>query len=243
MLVDDLVPVLAPPPASGSAAVGYRQGVIRSYDQTTGANTVDVGGATLTNLPLLNTSEALLLVPGAVVGVLTAGPSWFILGRVTVPGTPEALSALSMISSRIVAAVDLAQGTRSSNSFGDLSGASVGPSVTVSISASGKALAFWGAGYGATGTWESLSTSGTSVAVSGATTRAASSDYSLGHHMEFPVSPNPGNALSNTSHQNSLMHLFEGLNPGSNTFTMKYRNLRNAGNVQFDTREIAVFAL
>src|SRR5688500_10078081 len=103
MLTDDLVAALAPPPASGGAAVGYRQGVIRSYDQTTGANTVEVGGALLTNLSLLNTSEALLLTPGAVVGVLTAGPAWFILGRVTVPCTPEALSALSMISSRIVA--------------------------------------------------------------------------------------------------------------------------------------------
>lgn len=241
--MDDLVSLLARPEPGPAQPVGYRQGVIISYDQTTGANQVLVGGTTVTDLPLLNTSEALLLTPGAVVGILTAGPSWFIIGRVTVPGTADALSALSMISSRIIAGSDSSAGTRSSDAWGDLSGTSVGPSVTVTISASGKALAWWAAGYGATGTWESLSTGGISVAVSGATTVSPSGDWALGHFMEFPVSPNPGAALVSASHQNCLMHLFEGLNPGQHTFTMKYRNRRNSGDVIFESRRIAVLAL
>lgn len=91
---DDLAPLLAP---QSGPAVGFRQGVIVSYDPTTGANTVAVGGSILTNLALLNTSEALLLVPGAVVGILTTGATWCILGRLTIPGTPDALTALASI--------------------------------------------------------------------------------------------------------------------------------------------------
>lgn len=241
--MDDLVSLLARPEPGPAQPVGYRQGVIISYDQTTGANRVLVGGTTVTDLPLLNTSEALLLTPGAVVGILTAGPSWFIIGRVTIPGTKDALSALSMISSRVVVAVDPTFGTRSSEEFGDLTGAAVGPSVTVNISSSGKALVWWAAEYGYTGTWESISTAGVSVAVSGATNRSANGDYSMGHYLEFPVSPSPGAALTSMTNQASMMHVFEGLNPGQNTFTMKYRNRRNTGNVQFGTREIAVLAL
>lgn len=240
MRSDDLAPLLVPAEAPG---VGFRQGTILTWDPLDAANTVSVGGTVMENLPILNTNEALLLEPGAVVGILTAGPSWFILGRITVPATPAAASALAMVSSRIVAASDPDQGTRSSTAFGNLSGAAVGPSVTVNISGSGKALLWWSCAYGATGNWEPISTGGTSVAVSGATTRAASADYSLGHYMEFPASPALGTALTSTSIQNTLMHLFEGLNPGQNTFTMQYRNRTGSTNCQFETREIAVFAL
>jgi hypothetical protein len=226
--------------------VGFRQGVVLAWNPDTAQNTVDVGGVVLTDVPILNTSESRLLTPGAVVGILTAGSSWMILGRVTVPNTPDAASALAMISQRIVAASDPAQGTRSSSSFGDLTGAAVGPSVTVTISSVGRAaLVFWSAGYGEPDdlSWQPRSTAGISVEVSGATSIAASGDYSLGHNMQFPEAPNPGNALTFSSFQNSLMHLFTGLNPGSTNFTMKYRNLAGTTDCRFETREIAVFAL
>ncbi|MEO3930922.1 hypothetical protein ABGB07_44835 [Micromonosporaceae bacterium B7E4] len=241
MRSNDLAPLLA---AAPSAGVDLRQGVVLAWNPVTAQNVVQVGGTTMTDLPILNTSEALLLAPGAVVGILAAASTWFILGRVTVPGTPEAASALSMVSSRIIAVVDPGLGSRSSATFGDLAGAAVGPSVTATISASGKALAFWSCGYGGSvgGTWEAHSTAGVSVAVSGATTVAASGDYSLGHNIQFPADPNPGNALTYSSFQNGMHHLFEGLNPGANTFTMKYRNLAGI-DTEFDTREIAVFAL
>lgn len=79
---DDLAPLLAPAPAP---AVGYRQGVVVAWDSVTFANQVSVGGATVTNLPLLNSSDASLIVPGDTVGILTFGSSWAILGRFTVP--------------------------------------------------------------------------------------------------------------------------------------------------------------
>ena len=77
---DDLAPLLASQPATGA---GYRQGVVLAWDPTTAANTIDVGGALINNVPVLNTSESLLLQPGDVVGLLTAGASWCVLGRLT----------------------------------------------------------------------------------------------------------------------------------------------------------------
>ncbi len=79
---DDLALVLAPAPAP---AVGYRQGLVVAWDSVTFANQVQVGESVLTNLPLLNSSDAALIVPGDAVGILTFGSSWAILGRFTVP--------------------------------------------------------------------------------------------------------------------------------------------------------------
>ncbi|MEV0214302.1 hypothetical protein [Micromonospora sp. NPDC050695] len=242
---DDLTPVLAAQPAPG---VGYRQGVIRSWNTQTAENTVDVGGTLVTNLPILNTNEAVLLAPGDVVGILsTGGPvsSWAILGRLTIPGSDAAASALRMVSSRIVAARDDAMGTRNSDTYGDLSGASVGPSVSVRISSSGMALVFWSADAGKIA-WRRISTGGTSVAVSGATTIAANAAFSLGQYLEHPVSGDPGAAVVAGGLQAAMMHLFTGLNPGINTFTLKYRHAgawAGEGAVEFQQREIAVFAL
>lgn len=244
MLSDDLAPLLVK--QQQQPGVGFRQGVVREWNPTTAENVVEVAGVRMSNLPILNTSEASLLGPDAVVGILTFGASWFILGRITVPGTPAAATALALISQRIVAVADPGGGIRTSSSFGDLTGAAVGPAVTVTISPVGRAaLVFWAAGYGYTddGSWEGRSTSGISVAVSGATTIAPSGDYSLGHDVQFPADPAPGGALTFASYQNSLMHLFTGLNPGETTFTMKYRNLTNSTDCVFETREIAVFAL
>lgn len=80
---DDLTPLLRPAPPE---RVGYRQGLVLSWNQTTGANTVQVGAATLTNVPFFNTStQALLLTVGDVVGILTVGTGWVIVGRISVP--------------------------------------------------------------------------------------------------------------------------------------------------------------
>lgn len=71
------------------AGVRFRQGTILSWDQNTGANAVDVAGSTLTNLPILNTGEAIALRAGFVVGLLGQDGTWFIIGRITPPGDPS----------------------------------------------------------------------------------------------------------------------------------------------------------
>ena len=79
---DDLAPLFTP---GAAPAVGFRQGVVVTWDGVTFANEVTVGGSTLTNLPVLNLSDSASIVPGDVVGILTFGSSWAILGRFTVP--------------------------------------------------------------------------------------------------------------------------------------------------------------
>jgi hypothetical protein len=66
----------------GSPPLAFRQGVVVTWDQTTGENTVNVGGTVLTNLPALTTSEVTSLAAGDVVGLLRSGPQFFVLGRI-----------------------------------------------------------------------------------------------------------------------------------------------------------------
>ncbi len=86
-----------------SGGVGFRQGVVRTWDPLTARNTVEIGGTVFENLPILNTVEASLLQPGDVVGIEVTGRgvgSWYIKGRITIPGTPQATSAYSALFSR-----------------------------------------------------------------------------------------------------------------------------------------------
>lgn len=87
---DDLTPLLAGKPEQ---SVRFRQGTVVAWDPNTGNNTIEVGGAVLNNVPILNTGEAIVLKAGHVVGMLTWLSSWFILGRITVPGDPDFASA------------------------------------------------------------------------------------------------------------------------------------------------------
>jgi hypothetical protein len=81
---------LFPKPEPG---VRFRQGTVLSWNSSTGENSIDVGGGTLANLPILNTGEAIALKAGHTVGLLTFNGSWFILGRITVPGDADFASA------------------------------------------------------------------------------------------------------------------------------------------------------
>lgn len=242
MRSDDLVPLLAPDPGK---PVGFRQGVVIAWNPDTAANTVLVGGSLMTNLPILNTSEASLLAEGDVVGVLTSGSTWAIMGRFTIPGTPEAVSSIQSITNRIKAADDIGSGTRNSTSWGDLTGAAVGPAVTIRIGSSGRALVFWGAEIGQTGSWATKNTPHVGVEVSGASTIAPVDAYAFNYNFEFPGTGATGHAELSSWIQGSNFHHFTSLNPGDTTFTLKYRHdgLDPAGSVSFNSREIAVFAL
>jgi len=251
MRSDDLVPLLKP---DGGKPVGFRQGVIVSWNPDTAANTVLVGGSLMTNLPILNTSEASLLAEGDVVGILTSGPTWAIMGRFTIPGTPEAVSSIQSITNRIQAAADPSSGSRDSTSWGDLTGTSVGPSVTVRIGSSGRALVLWSCELGmvldSAGSvikYEYRNTPHVGFEISGATTRSAADGHALNFNLEHPGPGFTGAALTSFWAQCAMVHLSTGLNAGDNTFTLKYRHdsLNPSASVAsfFNAREIAVFAL
>lgn len=250
MRSDDLVPFLGGPPPGGA---GFRQGVVVSWDQDTAENVVLVGGTLLNNLPIANPAEASILSQDDVVLIGTIPGSYVILGRLVIPGTPEAVSSIQSITNRIQAAEDSFAGTRNSTSWGDLTGVGVGPAVTIRVGLSGRVLAFWScelgqtlsASSGGVLTWQTKNTPHVGVEVSGASSVSPNDVHALNVHLEFPAVGQPNAAQAVCWVQSSMMHLYTGLTPGNNTFTLKYRHdgLSPANHSAFGAREIAVFAL
>lgn len=236
----NLVPLLGP---GDNPGLGVRQGVIVSWNPDTGENLVQVAGTLMENLNLLNTSEASLFVPGDVVTILTLPGTWGILGRMTIPGTPAAVTAFQSVTNRIQVASDANSGTRNSATYGDLTGAAVGPAVTIRISSTGRALVFWSAEIGQTGVAMHDLSPHVGVEVSGATTIAANAQNAL--NFEYLDSTGGQTAEFQAWFQMGTFHVFTGLNPGNNTFTLKYRHdgITPSTNINFEAREIAVFAL
>jgi hypothetical protein len=242
---NDLVPLFDKQPEG----LGYRQGVIVSWNPDTAENQVIVAGTVMENLPAFNSSEASLLAPGNVVGLIAINGSWAILGRLIIPGSPEAASSIKSITNRIEASFDPDVGYRNSTSFGDLTGAAVGPSVTLRVGASGRALVFWSAELGVTDplNWAGKNTPHVGVEVTqGATViNPPINGNALNFALEFPSSGNSGYALATFWFQAATMHLYKNIPAGTTTFTMKYKHdsLSPAGSSAFNSREIAVFAL
>jgi len=224
---DDLASLLI---TGKSEGVGFRQGTVLAYNPLTGENTILVGGGIVTNLPILNTSEALLLEAQSVVGILTAGPSWFILGRITVPNTPQALTALNAI--RIASANVPDFDNTASTTFVDL--ATPGPSVDLFVGPTGRCLVLL-----TTAIQESLTTTPRGgimgVAVSGATTRPASFNriLQIGHSDD---------QYNNLWCRTTAAVMEEGLTPGWHTFTAKYAS-NDSGLVDFYDRNLTAIAL
>lgn len=87
---NSLAALLTPTPAKG---VQFSQGVIMTWDRERGHNTLDWRGITLTDIPFVEGVNPLVLQEGDVVGMLGWAPenakgvgSWWILGKLTMPG-------------------------------------------------------------------------------------------------------------------------------------------------------------
>jgi hypothetical protein len=86
-LINDNIGTLFSSDPSDETPLTLRQGVVESWDPDTGENSIQVGGATVVNIPAL-TSESASLAAGDVVCLLTKGNSWLLVGKVTTPGDP-----------------------------------------------------------------------------------------------------------------------------------------------------------
>lgn len=69
--------------------VGFRQGTVLAWDGAAGTNSVEIGGVTVRNLPVLNLGDFTILQPGDVVALLRFQQTYFILGRVIPPQSPD----------------------------------------------------------------------------------------------------------------------------------------------------------
>lgn len=146
MRSDDLAPLLAapvPPP------IGFRQGAIVEWDPLTAENVVNVGGTDLVNLPTIaSNAEVLLMKPGDVVGIQVVGngatSTMYIIGRITLPGTPQAASFFELFGAE--AALETSA-TAQGDTYPTFAVApdGLGPSVTVRIGNTRRAIVSIGA--------------------------------------------------------------------------------------------------
>lgn len=236
---DDLTDLLTAAPAGPAQPMSYRQGVITAWNPLTLENTVIVGGATLTNLPVLGIAEVATYQPGDVVGLMVVGSTWAIIGQLVVPNTPQALSALSFLSSRVYAANVSAAETCTSTTYTDL--ATVGPQLSnVLIGPSGRCLIAMSTNIiagdtGATGQEGGLMT----YTMSGPTNVAATDSIAL---QESFVWGQAGASFSQTFTPSFTRETVqEGLTAGLYTITAKYRCVSTQAD--FRDRTLRVIAL
>jgi len=247
-LNDDLADLFAAAPEPPSQDVRFRQGVIVTFDQVTLENTVLVGGTVLANLPLKGVGEMTLLVPGAVVGIMSVGgpaKTMYIDGRIVIPNTADATDAVSLLNSQIYTDFILAGEATGSATYTDL--ATVGPRVTVPVGPSGRILIIataqiqWIAATAATTTHGGRF----DVEFAGANTRSPSEavDPLVGSNT-LTLSTSAGTNTPVLVTSTTTQAVFGGLTPGDTTITMKYRTLAGASaNVDFHRRTLTVFKL
>lgn len=89
-ITSDFAALFTPPPSRG---VQFSQARVLTWDNETLANTLEWRGITIRDVPLVEGINALTIRPGDIVGILGWAPenakgvgSWWILGKLSVPG-------------------------------------------------------------------------------------------------------------------------------------------------------------
>lgn len=241
---NDPLKFLAPDPAASGRNVSWRKGVIVTWDRDTAENTVLINGALVENVPILNTSEAAILAAGDVVGLISFGSTWGILGRFTIPGSPEAVTALSSL--RTASTTVTAQDTITSTTYVDAV-TNPGPVVDIAVGPSGRLLVLVSANlYSAVTIAAGVQgkvDAAMSFALSGANTLAASTLRAV--TLAATATINSSAATLDLQGAVTKTVLIEGLNPGLTTITAKYRKgtASTPTQAQFFDRNITAMAL
>lgn len=242
MRSDDLVPLVTAP-AGASTPVGYRQGVVVSWNRADATGTVLVGGTLMENLPCQSVTEASLLVPGDVVGILTAGATWAILGRFIRAGSPEAAQALAALQTQ--SATELNTSSITSISWA-AAPTNPGPEVTIRVGPSGRLLVLLSAEFvaqAAIAAGNTMSIGGyMGFTLSGANTLAAGTDRAL--LMSHNLLANSSAITLGIDSAGTRAVLVTGLNPGLTTVTAVYMKVVGAAaSVTVDDRNLTVMAI
>lgn len=91
---DDITSLLLAGNTGELPDLNFHQGVIVAWDVQTGANVIRVAGSDINNIQMLNSTESLVLERGNIVGLLKFKNTYFILGRIVTPNTPNYFSGL-----------------------------------------------------------------------------------------------------------------------------------------------------
>lgn len=219
-------------PPSGNGDIGFHQGVVLSWDELSGVNTLAVNNSTISNVKTLQSGVGISYFIGDVVGLLRFQSTYFILGKIGAPGGTGA----NQIKSAAVAAFE----STGSTSYTNL--ATGGPTATATIGSSRRCLVMLSAT--AIGLATASSSTGqyiggtASFDVSGASTIGAGAYYCGGQTWYASTAAPTGIQIATSSV--ALLTSAQGLNPGSNTFTMRYRSVSSNTVASFADRSITV---
>lgn len=235
---NDLVPYYG---GDNSNKLGIRQGVILSWDSTDGSNSVSVGGTILTDLTIMNPSEAAYFQAGDVVNILTLPGTWGILGRFVVPGSAQAIAALSAFKTQSATVSDTDSVTSSSYAAAPTN---PGPEITITVGPSGRLLVFITAEISGQSTKAANNTAmpmgRMGITLSGANTVSAVDIESLmtSNNLLVNASITLGVSMAATR-----VVLIEDLNPGATTITAQYRMQGNGTSINFNNRNLTAMAI
>ena len=259
----DTQPLTAGMGTAGGAA-GYGQGRIIAWDPGSFANQIAYRGGVLSNVPVLSGPDALTFRAGDTVAVVAFSPnggatSYFILGRIIVPGEGRGSEAIAWMTSelgRALAAAVFADriqtknegmvGYRPVGGYGDLLAIpglptpppTPGPYVEIDITSAGKALVFISCAVKTLMSAGDLQQSGNvGVDVTGATVSPADHNDSLLWYYQ-PTASGSGTAEVRATCAVEIPNL----NQGPHRFALKYNcgNSSDPGEVHFYQRTITV---
>lgn len=207
---------------TGSDDTGLYTGVILTWDESSGVNTVQINGVAMSNLRVVQSGIGMVYQPGDTVMVQRKGSQYYIQGKVAAPGA----GASGQIQS---AAISANQGIAAGvGGFVDLGG----PQVTVYIGSSRRALVMLSGlilAAGATGyVGGQINTQvfGTSSISPGTKIAAQAQVYQSG--------------IVQSATTIQLFTAADGLLQGSNTFKLWYSNVSASFGCAFQERTITV---
>lgn len=223
---DDLSPLFVSP---GKSKGNWHQGIVESWDEISGSNTIIVNDQEFDDLPVLSTGAVQPYQPGDVVGIEKIGTGWYIVGKVRAVGAGAAERIASAKVSSLVA-VPLG------GDYADLSG-SVGPSVTLYVGSARRVLII----------------NTCSISIGAGTAQAAAFQ---GVKVAGASAIDPGTAVNDCFYQGAggsilsvssttLLTADDGLNSGLNTFTCQYfaYSLGTITSVQVENRVLTVMPI
>lgn len=215
---------------SGSEDLSNYTGQILAWDEISGTNVVHVNGGDIPNMRVIQSGVGVAYQVGDVVNITRRGTQWFINGKV---GAPGAGAGNQIRSQRVASLRTLPLG----GAFADISG-SFGPEVAnVTIGSSRRCLvvhSFEVSISGSTADWFARGSAYQAVQVSGASNLAVETAITDAY-AKIPFA-SEGSFTAST-----LVTAANGLNPGLNTFTCKYRAAADAGLVvQVNNRVLTV---
>lgn len=214
-LVDD-----ASAPTAGRPTLSRRRGKVLSWNPFDGSNVIEVEKVTYENVPCLNSLDSIIMLPGDRVEILSFEGLWYVIGRITAPGTEDILRVL-----RYVQGIEKDVSTSAAcsvTSYGDLASGDPGPAISFDVPSTGQVWVGLLAEFditaaGGSSNFESVYMS---FELSGANTLAAADSRALRASAGFSGTSTPGARFVGTK---SGQFLLTDLSPGTTTFVARYR--------------------